>query len=83
MQQSRAVIAMIICSRFLRFEAASAPSGSHPLEVYFRVLTPGLSPMHSTPATVIVAALLSPCAARLAESHTLSGPVLVDEFDAG
>jgi hypothetical protein len=26
--------------------------------------------------------LLSPCAARLAESHTLTGPVLIDKFNA-
>src|SRR5262249_42869683 len=38
--------------------------------------------MNSAPATVIVAALLSLCAARLAESNTLTSPVLVDEFNA-
>jgi hypothetical protein len=32
-------------------------------------------------AALIVAKLLSPCVARLMESNTLTGPVLVDEFN--
>jgi hypothetical protein len=39
--------------------------------------------MNSTPVAVIVATLLSPCAARLPESNTLTSPVFFDEFDAG
>jgi hypothetical protein len=31
---------------------------------------------------MIDATLFSACAARLVESHTLTGPVLVDEFNA-
>jgi hypothetical protein len=37
----------------------------------------------STTPAVIVATLLSPCAARLAKPNALTGSVFVDEFDAG
>jgi len=43
---------------------------------------PPIASVNSTPAAVIVATLLSPCAAWLTESDALTGPVLVDELDA-
>jgi hypothetical protein len=72
----------VVIGDYANEDLAANINGRRLLPPPLRSLTPGAALVSTTPA-VIVATLLSPCAARLAEPNALTGSVFVDEFYSG